>query len=118
MSVKEIADELIALCREGKNKEAIDRLYASDIVSTEAMGPNPVSTGLEAVYQKHDWFESSMEVHSAEVKGPFINGDQFAVEFNYDVTEKPSGERKNMHEIALYTVRDGKIAAETFLYAS
>ena len=49
MSVKEIADELITLCREGKNREAIERFYADDIVSTEAMGPDPVSKGIEAI---------------------------------------------------------------------
>jgi ketosteroid isomerase-like protein len=118
MSVKEIADELIALCRAGKNREAIARFYAEDILSTEPMGPSPVSRGLEAIGQKMDWFYSTMEVHSTEVNGPFINGDQFAVEFKYDVTEKPTNHRHVMHEIALYTVRDGKIAEETFLYAS
>ncbi len=117
MTVQEIADELIALCREGKNEVAIKRFYADDIVSTEAMGPNPISTGLEAIHQKSEWFNTTMEVHSVTVSGPFLNGDQFAVEFNYDVTEKPTGQRKNMHEFALYTVRDGKIAAETFYYA-
>ena len=86
MTVKEIAAELVALCRAGKNDEAIARFYAEDIVSTEAMGPNPVSTGLAAIQAKSEWFKSAMEVHSATVNGPFINGDQFAVEFNYDVT--------------------------------
>ena len=33
------------------------------------------------------------------------------------VTEKPTGKRQNMHEIGVYTVRDGKISAETFFYA-
>lgn len=117
MSVKEIADELIALCRAGKNEEAVSRFYSEEIVSTEAMGPNPVSKGLEAIAHKGEWFKNSMEVHSATVNGPFINGDQFVVEFNYDVTEKETGKRQNMHEVGVYTVRDGKIVAETFYYA-
>ncbi len=118
MTVKEIADELVRLCREGKNDDAIRSLYAQDIKSTEAMGPNPVSTGIDAMLAKSEWFKNSMEVHTAVVTGPFINGDFFAVDFNYDVTEKQSGSRHAMHEIALYTVREGKIAEEIFLYAS
>ncbi|MFM9598231.1 nuclear transport factor 2 family protein, partial [Streptomyces scabiei] len=66
---------------------------------------------------KMEWFNSSFEVHSATVGGPFINGDQFAVEFNYDVTNKQSGQRQPMHEIGIYTVRNGKIAEERFYYA-
>jgi ketosteroid isomerase-like protein len=116
MTVKEIADALIALCREGKNREAVERFYADDIVSTEAMGPNPTCAGLPAIYTKMEMFQSRMEVHSAVANGPFINGDQFAVEFDYDATDKQSGQRQRLHEIAVYTVRDGKIAEEIFLY--
>lgn len=42
--------------------------------------------------------------------------DQFAVHFAYDVTAKPSGQRFNMAELALYTVKDGKIVREQFFY--
>ncbi len=118
MTVKEIADELIALCRSGKEAEAIKNFYSEEIVSKEAMGPNPMTKGLEAIQHKTEWFKSSFELHSSVVNGPFINGDQFAVEFNYDVTEKATGSRHPMHEIALYTVSEGKIVEETFFYAA
>jgi ketosteroid isomerase-like protein len=51
------------------------------------------------------------------VDGPFIgDGDKFAVYYNYDVTSKPRNQRVTMEEMALYTVRDGKIVREQFFY--
>jgi hypothetical protein len=56
-----------------------------------------------------------VEVHSATVEGPFVNGDEFAVVFKLDSTMKKSGERSEMQEVAVYTVKDDKIVHERFL---
>lgn len=56
------------------------------------------------------------QVHEANVTGPWPNGDQFIVGFKYDITFKPSGKRFVMEEMALYTVKDGRIAREDFFY--
>ena len=58
------------------------------------------------------------EIHSTWAIGPFCGhrDDQFAVLFEMDVTNKPSGERTQMSEVALYTVAGGKIVQEEFLY--
>jgi ketosteroid isomerase-like protein len=45
-----------------------------------------------------------------------VNGDSFIVEHTYDITFKPTGVRRVMNETALYEVKDGKIAKETFFY--
>jgi ketosteroid isomerase-like protein len=45
-----------------------------------------------------------------------VNGNQFVVHFGMDVTTKETGQRVQMNEIGLYTVRDGKIAEERFFY--
>ncbi len=37
-------------------------------------------------------------------------------QFEMDVTEKSSGQRHQMAEVGLYTVRAGKVAQEEFLY--
>ena len=68
---------------------------------------------------KNEWWVNNHEVHSSSVKGPFPNGDRFAVIFNYDVTAKAgpmAGQRMKMEEVALYTVKDGKITREEFFY--
>lgn len=116
MSVKDIAAGLVDLVRQGNSEEAIKRYYSEDIVSIEAMGPNPESRGIEAIKGKMAWWRQNIEVHSAEVTGPYINGNQFAVGYKMDTTDKNSGKRSWMEEVAVYTVENDKITEERFLY--
>ena len=67
MSVADIANGLVALCREGKNLEAVNKYYADDIVSVEsASGPGMPAemTGIKAVRGKNEWWLANHEVHS------------------------------------------------------
>ncbi|HYW51565.1 MAG TPA: nuclear transport factor 2 family protein [Gemmatimonadaceae bacterium] len=115
-----VAHSLVALCREGRNADAIATLYAPDIVSVEAgAGPDMAreAHGLDAALAKGTWWMENHEVHDAAVGGPWPHDDRFIVTYRYDVTNKPSGQRFVMEEAALYTVRDGKIAREEFFYA-
>lgn len=119
MSVNEVANELVALCREGKNLEAIEKLYSPDVVSVEATempGMAQTQKGLEAVRAKNQWWYDHHEVHGGEVSGPFPHGDRFAVVFKFDVTPKQTGKRMTMQEVGLYTVQGGKIVKEEFFY--
>lgn len=118
MGTKDIAEDLVALCKAGKFEEASAKYHSDDIVSVEAMGPpgmDLVTRGKEAVAAKGEWWVNNHEVLSSTVEGPFINGDQFAVKFVMDVKEKASGQQHHMSEVALYTVKDGKVAEERFL---
>jgi hypothetical protein len=54
------------------------------------------------------------EVHSCKVTGPFVAGDKFIVEFDLDVTNKPSKKRMQMKEAGLYVVANGKVMREDF----
>ena len=65
---------------------------------------------------KGEWWADAHEIHSSEVEGPYVNGDQFVVRFKMDLTQKASGERIKMDEVGLYTVKNGKIAEERFFY--
>lgn len=115
-----IANELVALCRAGRNHEAVDKFYAPNIVTVESTaGPDTPAEqhGIEAVRGKGKWWVENNEIHSAVVNGPFISADkQFAVEYTYDTTFKPTGKRGTMREMALYTVENGKIVHEHFFY--
>jgi hypothetical protein len=118
-SVATIGQELVGLCREGRNGDAIERFYSKNIVSIEPAGSEamPAETmGIDAIHKKHDWWTANMEVHSAEVRGPFVGDDEFAVYYDYDTTFKPSGQRSSMKEMALYTVLNGEIVREEFFY--
>ncbi len=119
MMLNEIANELVAGCREGRQRENLDRLYAPDAVSVEAadMGNGAESAGLAAIHGKHDWWEGAHEIHSTSAEGPFMHGqDRFAVLFDMDVTNKESGQRMQMREVGIYHVADDKIVREEFFY--
>lgn len=120
MNTMEIAGKMVALCREGRNLEALDSLFAKDAVSVEAasmQGMDQEAKGLAAIKAKGEWWMANHEVHSASITGPFPHGDRFIVGFQYDVTNKPSGQRMQMDEAGLYTVRNGKIVREEFFYS-
>src|ERR1700676_3560511 len=89
-STATVAEELVSLCRAGRNLDAINSLYSKDIVSVESMGNEQMPQtmkGLDAVRQKSEWWVANNEVHSAKVDGPFIGeDDKFAVYYNYDIT--------------------------------
>ena len=119
-STAAVAAELVALCRAGRNLDAIERLYARDVRSIEPVGSEEMPAeveGIDAVRAKnHAWFDNH-EVHGAEVNGPFVGeNNQFAVQYSYDITFKPTGQRTGGTEMALYTVEDGRIVQEQFFY--
>jgi ketosteroid isomerase-like protein len=118
-STATVAQELAALCRQGRNLDAIDKLYSPNIVSIEPVGDEttpPEMHGIDAVRGKNTWWFDNHEVHSAEVNGPFVGDRQFAVQYDFDVTFKPTGQRFALTEMALYTVKDGKVVREQFFY--
>jgi hypothetical protein len=118
-STATIADELVSLCRAGRNLDAISKFYSPKIVSVEPVGNETMPaemTGIDAIRQKNQWWFDNNEVHSAEVNGPFVGDDQFVVQHTYETTFKPTGQRNRMTELALYRVKDGKIVHEQFFY--
>ena len=119
MTTQDIANDLVALCREGKFAESGEKHWAQDVVSVEAGAPpggDPVSRGIEAARGKGEWWVTNHEIHGVEVEGPFINGEQFVVRFKMDVTPI-GGQRMTMDEMGVYTVKAGKIAEERFFNA-
>jgi ketosteroid isomerase-like protein len=121
MTTLEVGKKLVELCKQGKNQEATETLYSPDIVSVEAapMANFPAEArGLAAVAAKGKWWSENHTVHSATTEGPWPHGDRFAVKFVYDVTNKPSNQRFQMEEIALFTVKNGKIVREEFFYVT
>jgi ketosteroid isomerase-like protein len=120
MTTLELAQQYVALCKEGKNAECLDKLFAKDAVSVEAFSPpgagDRTANGLDAIRGKGKWWADNHTVHKAEVTGPYPHDDRFAVRFMFDVTNKPSGKRMTMDEIGLFTVKNGKIVKEEFFY--
>tara|TARA_Y100000589_G_C27161661_1_gene633031 strand:+ start:947 stop:1354 length:408 start_codon:yes stop_codon:yes gene_type:complete len=122
----EVGAKLLNLCKEGKNLEAVDTLYADDIVSVELMDcpemdmPR-IMNGIEAVRGKNVWWLDNHEVHSCEFAGPFPHDERFVITMKLDCTcNAPGpmqGQRMQMEEACVYTLNDaGKIAKEEFFY--
>jgi hypothetical protein len=118
----QVGRQLVALCNQGKNAEAVDTLYAPNIVSIEAveMPGMPARTeGLASVKARKKQFYDNTTVHSSSAEGPWPHGDRFIVNFKLDMTPKAgpmAGQRMQMQEAALFTIKSGKIAQEEFFY--
>ena len=123
MGTDEVGQKLVSLCKEGRNLEAIDSLYSKDAESIEAMSTPEMPAhmkGTDAIRKKNEWWFANNELHGGTVKGPFPNGDRFAVQFAFDVTPKNgpmAGKRMQMEEVGLYTVKGGKVVREEFFYS-
>ena len=116
MEVQSIADQLVRLCREGKNQEAKDLFYADDIVSIEGNGES--SKGIKALAVKSQAFYNSIvSFNGITISNPIVAKDHFAVQISMDLTAQ-NGYNLVMNEIAVYTVKDSKIVTEQFFYNS
>lgn len=117
MNTQDVADNLVAYCRNGQFEEAMKELYAPNIVSIEPEGsPAPKLEGIEAVIQKSIQFaENVEEMHGNEVSEPIVADRFFSCKMVMDVTFK-GAPRMKMEEICLYEVSDGKIIREQFFF--
>jgi len=121
MALADVASGLVKLCRKGKFLQALDKYYSDDIVSVEPVdspGMPAEQSGIDKIRAKGQWFEGNFEVHSVQVDGPYLGKGQFAARFIMDVTQKASGKRFTMSEMALYTVKKGKVVREEFYYTA
>jgi hypothetical protein len=118
MTTEEVAKKVVEFVRKQAWYEALDALYDKDIVSVEARtrdGSSPEIRGADGVRGKIDWWVNEMEVHSFKASEPFVAHDRFVIQYDADVTEKKSKNRFQMSEVAVYTVKNGKIVREEFL---
>lgn len=115
-SPMDIGQALVAMFNEGKFKEIEDAYWAADITSVEGMGVNLAWHGQEKVHAKNSEWMADHVLHGATAEGPYVGSSGFAVKFRMDVETKSTGQRQVMEEVGVYTVRNGKIAREEFMY--
>lgn len=122
MALMDIANELVAGCREDRETENLDKLYASDAVSVEAAdfsGQGRETTGVDGIKGKHEWFGSMFEILDGSVSDPFPHGeDRFAVIFEMKAKNRETGAVEDMKEVGVYHVKGDKIVREEFFYPS
>lgn len=117
MKTKEIAERLVALCREAKWETAQKELYANDAVSIEPKASPAFAQetkGLDAIVEKGRKFDGMIEkLHSLAVSEPLVADNSFVCTMSMDVTMKGQA-RMKMSELCVYEVNDGKIVSERF----
>jgi len=117
MTTQQIAERLVALCREAKWEAAQTEFYAADAISIEPYATpafQKETQGLPAIIKKGHAFAAMVEaVHLLEVSDPLVAGSSFACTMHMDVTMKGQG-RMDMKELCVYQVKDGKIVSEQF----
>ena len=122
MDTMQVAKKLVDLCKAGKNLDAVNTLYAPNVVSLEPQGDETMPArmeGIDAIRKKNQWWFDNHEIHSTDSQGPWPHGDKFIVLHKIDVTAKAgpmAGKRMQAQECGLYTVKNGKITQEEFFY--
>lgn len=84
---------------------------------TSIEGTGQAFTGIKAVEAKCKAWMDAHIIHSAKATGPFVGATGFSVLFDMDVEAKDgSMPRMNMQEVGVYTVKNGKVVQEEFMY--
>lgn len=110
----EVGLDLVGMFNSGQLSEIEKKYWSPGIVSIEGMGMS--WAGRKAVEAKNSDWMSKHTLLGASAEGPFVGATGFAVKFRMDVEEKATGNRVAMEEVGVYTVRNGKIAVEEFMY--
>lgn len=122
MSTQKVAHRFADLCSAGRNQQAIQDLYADNARHVEVMDAPwcpRIIEGKPALLKKSEEFARSTTIHSASCGKPAVNGDQFVVQMSLDCTSNHgpmAGQRMNISETALYTVKNGRITEGKFFY--
>jgi SnoaL-like protein len=110
----EVAQAVAGLIRSGATAEVEDKFLAPGIESVEGVGVSMAFAGKKAVLAKYRGWEADHEIHAMNVDGPWVGATGFALRYTLDATQKSTGQRHQMEEIAVYTVKNGKIVREEF----
>ena len=117
-SPAEIGKDLVSMFNQGlyHGGQIEDKWWSPKIVSVEGVGVSLAWSGRKAVEGKNNGWMADHAIHGASAEGPFVGASGFAVRFKMDVETKSTGQRQTMHEIGVYTVQNGKIVREEFMY--
>ncbi len=116
MTTQEVANKLVEYCRLHQEEKAYQELYSPEITSVEMSEPMKEVHGMDGIEKKGQWWNENFEVHGNTFSDPVVADNHFAVKIWMDTTHKPSGQRSQMNELAVYQVKDGKIWREQFFY--
>ncbi len=84
-------------------------------VSIEGSGES--WTGRKAIDAKCQAWMNANTVHGCKATGPFVGATGFSVMYELDVEPKDGSRPRGIfHEVGVYTVKNGKVVQEEFMY--
>jgi len=117
LTTEQVAHRLHDFLLKNDNQSAQEQLYSQDAVSIEPDGMagfEKETHGLKAILDKGKKFEAMTEAfYGITVSEPVVSGNSFALRLEMDMKLKGQ-ERSMMSEIAVYSVKEGKIISEQF----
>src|SRR5438034_11057849 len=98
-STAAVAQELVNMCRAGRNMDAVNKLYSPNIVSIEPVGTETMParmSGLDAIRGKNEGWFANNEVHHAEGSGPLGGEGPCGAKRAVAPPFRPPGQRSQM----------------------
>lgn len=119
-TIDDIARDFTAVLRLQGFAAAGEKYWADDVKSVEPMDlPGGISahvTGIAAARRKCNARFGGMQINDLSIDGPFVTGNQFALFIDMMIAGGADRAPGFFSEIALYTVRDGRISEERYFY--
>ena len=120
MSIEHLASDFAHLLLTGNAVEAAEKYWAEDIVRIEPprwpdCEPNRAEGYAAAHAKLLEWIDTSDAAEMA-IDGPFVTGDVFALFLDMEIAAYGTGKREPFSEIAIFTVRGGKIVEVRYFY--
>lgn len=120
-AIDDVARDFTAMLRLGQFEAAGETFWSPDVTSIEPEAlsddtPAAVSGKAAARAKRCARFGTAL-IDELGIDGPFVTGDQFALFLDMLITDPASGQAQPFAEIAIFTVRDGRIIEERFFYA-
>ena len=120
IAIHDIAEDFREMQLAGRVQDAAEKYSSADIKSIEpgdlSDGTPAIVRGLSAAREKLARRLAQNAIEDIVIDGPFITGNRFALFIDMQIVDRATGIRRPFSEIAIFTVRDGKIAEERFFY--
>lgn len=112
----EIGRDLVAMFNaHTPEREIWAKHFSQGLVSIEGNGM--AWSGLKATEAKGAEWLAQHTIHGASAEGPYVGATGFSVKFRMDLEIKATGQRITMEEVGVYTVKNGKVIQEEFMYS-
>ena len=117
MNAQALAKDLKQMLERQDYETAYNNLFSEQVENVEVTPTDNISTkGRQACIEKNRMWYDLMEIHSMQISEPLIADCCFVLKCTSDVTNRKTGKRMQLEELAVYTTKDNKITREMFFH--